>query len=125
MRANVLAIATAFAPDWCEAGPTDLFRFLDLEPYVRPPITLAWMVWLSPAYAQRVEPPDPSSQNIVEPLSDGSLFMATDTETFDLNQYRHLEKARAIHRQIDPLNYTVPFNGRCGRSDRVPPFPKV
>ena len=125
MRTNVLAVATAFSPDWCKAGPTELFRFLDLEPYVRPPITLAWMVWLSPAYARLVEPPHISWQTIVEPFNDGGLFMATGTNTFDVNHSLDLAKARSIHRQIDPLNYTVPFNGKWGRSDRVPPFPKV
>ena len=125
MRTNVLAIATAFAPEWCEAGPSELFRYLDLEPYVRPPITLAWMVWLGPAYARLVEPPPRSAQIITEWLSDGGLFMATGTNTFDINSSPDLAKARSIHRQIDPLNYTVPFNGKCGRSDRVPPFPKV
>jgi hypothetical protein len=125
MRTNVLAIGTAFAADWCQTGPIDLHRYLDEEPYVRPPITLAWMVWLSPAYARVVTPPPRYEGTITEHLSDGSLFMATSTRTFDVSNLEDLRMARAIHRQIDPLNYTLPFNGQCGRSDRVPPFPKV
>ncbi len=125
MRTNVLAGATAFQPDWCQAGPVDLSRYLDREPYVRPPIGLAWMVWLSPAYAKLMKPPPRYRGTITEHLSDGSLFMAATRETFDVAKLEHLELARSIHRQIDPLNYTVPFNGKCGRSDRVPPFPNV
>ena len=123
-KANVLAAARAFEPDWCQAGPSDLIWYLDLEPYVRPPMGLAWMIWFSPALAALVEPPV-YSNTIVERFTDGSLFMATSTETFDCRNRLHLDQARTIHRQIDPLNYTVPFNGRCGRSDRVPPFPKL
>ena len=125
MRTNVLSVAAAFEPDWCQAGPLSLIPYLDCEPYVRPPITLAWMVWLSPAYAKVATPPPRYRGTITEWLTDGSLFMATSTNTFDVSKIDDLRMARSIHRQIDPLNYTLPFNGKCGRSDRVPPFPKV
>ena len=123
MRTNMLAIAHSFQPDWCEVGPCRLDKYFDTEVYNRPPMGLAWMIYFSPAVAALVEPPYYAT-TIVERYDDGSLVLATSTETFDCDNYKHLDAARAIHRQIDMLNYTVPFNGRSGRSDRVPPFPK-
>ena len=57
MKANLLAAARAFEPDWCQAGPVELTDYLDLEPYTRPPMSLAWMIWFSPPLAAPVEPP--------------------------------------------------------------------
>lgn len=125
MRINVLAAAAAFSPEWCHVGPSRLSDYLDDEVYNRPCIPLAWMLWLCPAYAALVTPPSSSRQVIVEPMTDGSLFMATGRKTFDLNDPTDISRARAIHRQVDHINYTVPFNGLSGRSDRVPPFPKL
>lgn len=125
MRTNVLAAAAAFSPEWCGVAPSRLSDYLDDEVYNRPCIRLAWMLWLCPAYAALVTPPSSGSKLIVEPMTDGSLFMATGRKTFDLNDPTDIARARAIHRQVDHINYTVPFNGLSGRSDRVPPFPKL
>ena len=124
MRTNLLAIARAFEPEWCEASPLKLGDYFDIGVYNRPPMGLAWMIWFSPPLAALVEPPV-YTNTIIERFTDGSLFMATSEEVFDCANTTHLEQARAIHRQIDPLNYTVPFCGTSGRSDRVPPFPQL
>ena len=124
MRTTMLAVAASFEPEWCEARPSRLADYYDYRVYNRPPMGLAWMFWFNPTLAPLIKPPR-YSYPIVEPYQDGSLFLATSTETFDCNRLTHIEQARAIHREIDPLNYTLPFDGRCGRSDRVPPFPKV
>ena len=124
MRTTMLAAAFSFQPDWCEVGPTRLADYYDREGYVRPAMGLAWMIWFSPAVARLVTPPR-YSYPIVEHFEDGSLFLATSKDTFDCGNATHLEQARAIHRQIDPLNYTLPFEGLSGRGDRVPPFPKL
>ena len=44
-------------------------------------------------------------------------------ETFVTGNPDHVAAARAIFAVVDPLNFTVPFNGVSGRSDRAPPFP--
>ena len=125
VRHNMLATAAAFAPDWCEAGPVELQRYLDTEVYHRAPIALAWMVWLCPDYAKLVTLPPRYHGLVVEPMNDGSLFMATGKGGFDICNDDCLRKARALHRQIDHLNYVVPFNGHRGRSPRVPPLPEM
>ena len=117
----LFAIARAFAPDWCQAGPDTLVDILDRTPYKRPPMSLAWMIWLSAPLAALVTPPPPPI--IVEHYADGSLFMAATRETFVTANPDHLAAARAIFAVVDPLNFTVTFNGVCGRSDRAPPLP--
>ena len=124
MKIHLLAAARSFEPVWCQAGPIELMNYFDFRVYNRPPMGLAWMIWFNPALAALITPPR-YSNTIVERFEDGSLFLATSKETFDVRNTRHLEEARQIHRQIDPLNYTVPFEGLSGRSDRVPPFPKL
>ena len=118
-RTMLLAIARAFEPDWCEAGPCSLTTIFDRTPYKRPPMSLAWMTWLSAPLAALVTPPPPPI--IVERYADGSLFMAVTRETFVTANPDHLAAARAIFATVDPLNFTVPFNGVSGRSDRAPP----
>ncbi len=125
VRANVLAMAAAFEPEWCEAHPLKLNLYHDYEVYNRPAIGLCWMVWLCPAYAKLVEIPSNYTHVIKERFADGSLFLATGTKAFDCDSATHIDCARDIQRRIDPLNYNVPFDGDWGRNDRVPPFPKV
>lgn len=125
VRVNLLAMAAAFEPEWCEAHPGELVNYTDYEVYNRPAIGLCWMVWLCPAYAELIEPPPDYTHIIKERYADGSGFMATGRDVFDCDNPFHLNQARIIHRQIDPLNYTVPFDGQSGRSNRVLSFPKV
>ena len=118
-KTMLLAIVRAFEPDWCEAGLCSLTTIFDRTPYKRPPMSLAWMIWLGPPLAALVTPPPPPL--IVERHADGSLFMAAARETFVTANPDHLAAARAIFATVDPLNFTVPFNGVCGRSDRAAP----
>ncbi len=120
-KTMLLAIARAFEPDWCEAGPDSLVDIFDMTPYKRPPMSLAWMTWLGAPLAALVTPPPPPI--IVERHPDGSLFMAATRDTFVTANPDHLAAARAIFATVDPLNFTVPFNGVSGRSDRAPPRP--
>ena len=123
MRHNVLSAAAAFSPEWCDVDHYELSRYLDEEVYNRFSIPLCWMLWLSPAYAKLVKLPPIRHHLIVEPMTDGSLFMATGEHICDPANDEDLRKARALHRQIDHLNYVVPFNDNKGRSNRVPPLP--
>ncbi len=125
MKAHMMAIVWAFQPEWCHAGPGRLHDYLDRDVYVRPPMGLGWMTWIEGSLAKQIEVPRRNWNLELEAYSDGSLFMATGKETFSIENPTHLRQARAIHRQIDHLNYTSPFEGMSGRSDRVPPFPKV
>ena len=118
-RTMLFAIARAFEPDWCEAGPDSLVDIFDMTSYKRPPMSLAWMIWLSPPLAALVTPPPPPI--IAERHPDGGLFMAATRETFVSANPDHLAAARAIFAAVDPLNFTVPFNGVSGRSDRASP----
>ena len=86
---------------------------------------LGWMTWIEGSLAKQIEVLRRNWNLELEAYSDGSLFMAAGKETFSIENPTHLRQARAIHRQIDHLNYTSPFEGMSGRSDRVPPFPKV
>ena len=117
----LIAIARAFEPDWCQAGPDSLVDIFDMTPYKRPPMSLAWMIRLGAPLAALVTPPPPPI--IVERYADGSLFMAGTRDTFVTANPDHLAAARAIFAAIDPLNFTVPFNGVSSRSDRAPPPP--
>ena len=123
MRAHMMAIVWAFRPSWCTAAPSRLHDYLDRDVYVRPPIALGWMTWLESGLVKQMQPPPSYWKTIVEGYSDGSVFMANGKEIFDVENAQHLRQARAIHHQIDPLNYIIPFEGMCGRSPRVPPFP--
>ena len=78
MRTNVLA-AAAFSPEWCNVGPSRLFDHVDKAVYNRIHIPLAWTLWLCPAYAALVTLPG-NEGLIVEPMTAGSLFMATGKE---------------------------------------------
>ena len=40
-KTMLLAIARAFEPDWCQAGPCSLTAIFDRTPYKRPPMSLA------------------------------------------------------------------------------------
>ncbi len=125
LKANLMAAAWAFRPEWCKAAPGRLADFLDAEVYNRPFISLAWMIWLEASLATQIELPPRTCNLIVEPYSDGSLFMATGEEAFSCDNDGDLRGARSIHRQLDHLNFTVPFEGQCGRNPRVPPLPKL
>ena len=125
LRANVLAMAAAFEPEWCKASPVKLSLYHDYKVYNRPAIGLCWMVWLCPGYARLVDIPSNYTHVTKERYADGSLFLSTGTDAFDCDNAIHVDCARDIQRQIDPLNYTVSLNGLWGRNDRVPPFPKV
>ena len=125
MKANMMAIVWAFRPEWCTASPSILDDYLDGEVYARPYIGLAWMTWLEAALFKQMQLPPRHWNLILEAYSDGSVFMATSKRTFSVEDRRDLPQARAIHRQLDHLNYIVPFEGMSGRSTRVPPFPKI
>ncbi len=53
--------------------------------------------------------------------ADGGLFMAATCDTFVTANPDHLAAARAFFATLDPLDFTVPFNGASGRSDRARP----
>lgn len=121
MRANLMAMAFAFQPEWCTVAPYRLDAYLDSAVYNRPFIGLAWMTWLEASLAKQIEPPPRYWNAILEQYSDGSLFVATGKDTFSCDVEVHLHCARAIHRQIDHLNFSVPFRGKCGRNPNLAP----
>ena len=121
LRANMMALIWAFQPEYSHVGPYRLNDYLDSEVYNRPYISLAWMIWLENSLAKQVDPPPRFWNTIVEPYSDGSLFMATGKEPFSCDIELHLRCARAIHRQIDFLNFVVPFEDKCGRNPSLRP----
>ena len=107
MKKALLAIAVAFQPEWCSAGPLDLIHLIDMSRYSRAPMPLSWMINLSPPIAPLVLPP---TDIIYEYGGDSSLFMAATDEMFVTANAAHVAAARKIEAVVDPLNFSLPFD---------------
>jgi Immunity protein 52 len=61
----------------------------------------AWIQYLNPWLAEKVTPP---STVLVEHLPNGGLLMSATTETFDIDNPKHLAAARDMAAAMAPLN---------------------
>jgi len=61
----------------------------------------AWIQYLCPWLAEKITPP---STVLVEHLPNGGLLMSATTETFDVDNPKHLAAARDMAAAMAPLN---------------------
>ncbi|ARN82029.1 Imm52 family immunity protein [Methylocystis bryophila] len=97
-RAAMLAIVDAWEPVKAGAYSRALMRLeKDRDTHFRAP----WIQYLCPWLARQIEPP---ASALVEPLPDGGLLMSATTETFDVDNPKHMSVARDIAAAMAPLD---------------------
>jgi len=95
-RPAITAIAQAWEPVKA-AAYTEQLRGL---PENRGWFPMPWIQYLSPWLAQKITPP---STALVERLPDGGLVMSATTESFDVDNPRHMAVAADIANAMAPL----------------------
>ena len=108
-RQVLLALVTAWDPNWCKVGSSET---RDLSPPIQetrtPKLQLAWMTYLAPRFALLVTPPKSA---IVERTPEGGLLMIASEERFSVANPEHLRVAREIEASLAPVN-ALPWSER-------------
>ncbi len=95
-RPALLAIVEAWDPVIVGAKSHPLVGLKEYRSY----FSLAWIRYLCPWLAQKITPP---STVLSEHLPNGGLLMSATTETFDVNNPKHLAAARDMAAATNPL----------------------
>ncbi|ARN80706.1 Imm52 family immunity protein [Methylocystis bryophila] len=104
-RAALLAIVDAWDPVMADAKSHPLLESYESSSYFAP----AWIQYLSPWLAQKITPPPTV---LAEHLPHGGLLMSATTETFDVDNPRHMAAARDMASAMEPLDrLTWPSKG--------------
>ena len=96
-RPALLAIVDAWAPVRAGAYSQQLIQLYAADSYFPP----AWIQYLCPWLAEKITPP---STVLSERLPNGGLLMSATTETFDVDNPKHLAAARDMAAAMAPLN---------------------
>jgi hypothetical protein len=96
-RPALLAIVDAWDPVHARATSHPLVESYASSSYFAP----AWMKYLCPWLAQKITPP---STALVEHVPNGGLLMSATTETFDVDNPKHLAVATAMATAMAPLD---------------------
>ncbi|MGP0058711.1 MAG: Imm52 family immunity protein [Beijerinckiaceae bacterium] len=100
----LLAMVEAWTPALCFAYPHELLDVLKPSSYFR----ANWMLYLGPRFAPLVAPPKTA---INERLPDGGLLMSATTETFRVDNPRHMAVAHDIGAAVAHLDEKTPTSG--------------